>query len=285
LHHLPSGVLDAGVAWNHVAELLVPWGLFVPRTRRVAAWIIVHFQAMLILSGNLAFLNWLTLAICLPIAFDGSPAEGPARALPTRGVPSVGIGGRVGSRTRLVVAAYGVLVLVLSVRPTINLLSPGQRMNASFDRLHLVNTYGAFGSVGRERDEVILLGFDGREWKEWEFPFKPGAVDRMPGIIAPFQPRLDWQIWFAAMQSPARNTWLVHLLYQLLQGRESAKSLLANDPFPDTPPVQVRADLYRYAFTDPGEAGWWKRERLGAYLRPFNLEDPNLLVLAADEGW
>lgn len=268
LHHLPTGVLDAGVAWNHVVELVVPWGLFLPRTRRVAAWLIVHFQAMLIVSGNLSFLNWLTLAICLPIAFDAGTGEGV-----------------VGRPTRWLVGAYGALVLGLSVQPTLNLLSPGQRMNASFDRLHLVNTYGAFGSVGRERDEVILLGFDGRAWKEWELPFKPGAVDRMPGVIAPFQPRLDWQIWFAAMQSPARNTWLVHLLYQLLLGRESAKSLLANDPFPDAPPLEVRADLYRYRFTDPGEPGWWKRERLGAYLRPFSAKDPDLLVLAAEEGW
>lgn len=268
LHHLPSGVLDAGVAWNHVVELVVPWGLFLPRTRRVAAWIIVHFQTMLILSGNLSFLNWLTLAICLPIAFDAGAGDG-----------------RVGRRARWAAGAYGVLVVALSVQPTLNLLTPGQRMNASFDRLHLVNTYGAFGSVGRERHEVILLGFDGHAWKEWELPFKPGAVDRMPGVIAPFQPRLDWQIWFAAMQSPARNTWLVHLLYQLLQGRESAKSLLANDPFPDAPPLQVRADLYRYQFTEPGEAGWWRRERVGAYLRVFDLADPDLLVVAAEEGW
>jgi hypothetical protein len=268
LHHLPPWILDAGVGWNHVVELIVPWGLFFPKTRRIAAWLILHFQAVLILSGNLSFFNWLTLAICLPIAVDHAPA-----------VPTV-----VGFRKGLT-AAYVGLVALLSVGPMLNMLSPGQQMNASFDRLYLVNTYGAFGSVGRERDEVILEGWDGTQWKEWEFPYKPGSVDRMPGIIAPFQPRLDWQIWFAAMQPPARNLWVIHLMYQLLEGQPSAKQLLSNDPFPAEPPQRVRAELYRYRFTDPGEPGWWHRERLGVYVRAFSLEDPDLQALVADQGW
>ncbi len=268
LHHLPTWVLDAGVGWNHVIELVVPWGLLVPKTRRVAAWLVVHFQAMLILSGNLAFFNWLTLAICLPIAFD----EPPGRSTVT--------GYRKGIAT-----LYAGLVTILSFGPTLNMLSPGQQMNASFDRLHLVNTYGAFGSVGRTRNEILLEGFDGAEWRAWEFPFKPGATDRIPGIIAPFQPRLDWQMWFAAMQPPDQNVWLIHLLYQLLEGRASAKALLANDPFPDSPPLRVRAELYGYRFTEPGEPGWWHRERIGPYLPAFDLDDPDLQRLAAERGW
>lgn len=280
LDHLPHAILDFGVGWNHFVELIVPWGLFHPRTRRWSAWIIVHFQAMLILSGNLAFLNWLTLAICLPIAFHTPRAHDP--------VPSPADISKVTSSVfirRGMAIGYAGLVAALSVAPTVNLFSPGQRMNASFDRLHLVNTYGAFGTVGKTRDEIILEGYDGHDWKAWDFPFKPGDPMRRPPIIAPFQPRLDWQIWFAAMESPRQNLWLVHLLYQLLEGQASAKSLLANDPFPDAPPQRVRADLYRYRFTAPGEPGWWHRDRLGAYLPAFDLSDPGLQQLAQQEGW
>ncbi len=267
LHQLPPWILDAGVVWNHVVELIVPWGLFHPRARPVSAWILVLFQAMLIVSGNLAFLNWLTLAICVPVALDrpgtAPPIEGWRRGFTT---------------------AWLALVAILSIGPAWNLVSSDQRMNASFDRLHLVNTYGAFGSVGRERLEIVLEGWDGENWLAWEFPFKPGDPDRRPPIIAPFQPRLDWQIWFAAQQPPGRNLWLVHLLYQLLTGQPGPKSLLANDPFPDGPPLRVRADLYRYTFTDTGP-DWWDRERQGAYLPAFDLDDPGIQQIAAEQGW
>jgi hypothetical protein len=164
------------------------------------------------------------------------------------------------------------------------MLSPNQVMNSSFDRLHLVNTYGAFGSVGRVRREVILEGTDddpaaeGARWQEYQFKCKPGDPDRRPCVIAPYQYRVDWEIWFAAMASYRQHPWLVHLVAKLLAGDAGALSLLAPGPFRDHPPRAIRAQLYEYAFTrlgDPGRA-WWNRRPVGAWLPPLQLSDPQL---------
>lgn len=281
-HHLPPPLLHAMTAWNHVVELIVPFLFFGPRpARRLAVAVTIHFQATLILSGNLSFLNWLTIVLCLPALDDGWLG----RVSPRRWREGM-TDARPGRARRAASAALVVGVAVLSVEPVGNLLSPGQRMNASFSAWRLVNTYGAFGSVGRERTEVILEGTaDGERWLAYEFPFKPGDPARRPPVIAPFQPRLDWQIWFAAQQAPSQNLWLVHLVDQLLRGEPGAAALLAHDPFPDRPPRAIRAEWYRYRFTEPGEAGWWHRERLGPYVRPLTVDDPLLVELRAELGW
>src|SRR5262249_23220118 len=131
------------------------------------------------------------------------------------------------------------IVAILSLGPVGNMISPGQAMNSSFEPLALVNTYGAFGSVGRERYEVILQGTDDAElsartvWREYEFPCKPGDARRSPCIVTPYHERLDWQMWFAALSSPERQPWIVHLVYRLLHGDRGIRTLLARDPFPD----------------------------------------------------
>jgi hypothetical protein len=156
-------------------------------------------------------------------------------------------------------------------------------MNTSFDPLHLVNSYGAFGRVTRERYEVVVQGTrdepdDDAEWETYEFPGKPTDPARRPPQIAPYHLRLDWQLWFAAMSSsPRRHPWFARLLRKLLEGDEAVTSLLAEDPFEDDPPRYVRAVRYRYRFTTPEERAetgrWWHRTRAGPYVRPVSLEE------------
>jgi hypothetical protein len=155
-------------------------------------------------------------------------------------------------------------------------------MNASFDRLHLVNTYGAFGAVGKERYEIIFEGTEdstitsNTKWKEYEFVAKPGNPDRRPPFIAPYQPRIDWQIWFAAMASPGDYPWTFNLVWKLLHNDHGTLSLLANDPFPNAPPRYIRARLYRYRFKPLGESGWWNREAVGEWLPALSADDEEL---------
>jgi hypothetical protein len=165
-------------------------------------------------------------------------------------------------------------------------------MNASFDPFQLVNTYGAFGSVLRERYEIVIEGTDDEpgpqaRWLEYDFPCKPGNVARRPCVTSPYHRRLDWQMWFAAMGDAGRQPWLVHLVYELLKGDPGARGLLADGPFMSRPPRFIRALYYRYEFTRPGDpsGAWWKRTLVGDYLKPMSLNDPRLGEYVAVHGW
>jgi hypothetical protein len=184
------------------------------------------------------------------------------------------------------------LVAVLSVNPVANLFARRQVMNTSFDRLALVNTYGAFGSVGRERDEIVFEGTDadvpddGARWLPYELPCKPGDPARRPCVVSPFQPRLAWQLWFAAMSSWDRYPWTVHLVSKLLHGDPSILRLVERNPFPERPPRWIRATLYRYRFARPGPEGlWWERAEIGPWLPPLSADDPRLRRVLERFGW
>ena len=187
----------------------------------------------------------------------------------------------------------GVIVALLSLNPVANMLSPNQVMNTSFNRLHLVNTYGAFGSIGRERHEIVFEGTDDAvitartQWKEYEFKSKPGDPLRRPCIVSPYHHRLDWQIWFAAMSVPEEYPWTVHFVWKLLHNDTGTLGLLANNPFPDHPPRYLRAELFRYEFAPPGNSAgaWWKRTPLGLWLPPLSVESPALRRFLAAQGW
>jgi hypothetical protein len=292
-HRFPHAVQQLGVVFNHVTELGAPWLIVLGRrARAVGGLLMLGFQGMLILSGNLSFLNWLTIVpilACfddallrrvLPRGLVARAERAAAQALPSRA-------------QRAASFALVAVVGVLSVGPVINLFSSRQVMNTSFDRLALVNTYGAFGSVGRERDEIVFEGTheavldEATVWKAYEFPCKPGDPQRRPCVVSPFQPRLDWQIWFAAMASPAQYPWTLHFAWKLLEGDRGVARLLANDPFPDAPPRFVRAQLYRYAFAPPDDpsGAWWTRELLGPWLRPLAADDPELRHALIQQGW
>jgi hypothetical protein len=187
--------------------------------------------------------------------------------------------------------ALTVVVAIQSVAPVANLLSSSQVMNTSFSRLHLVNTYGAFGSVGRERYELVFEGTTARdaaeasEWREYEFPCKPTSVDRRPCVITPYHYRLDWLLWFAAMGNVRQYPWAAHLVWKLLDNDPVVTGLLARNPFESEPPRFVRVELYRYRFAPPGSADWWERERVGSWLDATSRDDPRLLSFLKAQGF
>jgi hypothetical protein len=292
-HFLPHPVQAASVLYNHATEVGAPWALAGPRAARlVAATMMVVFQMTLILSGNLSFLNWLTL-VPIVACFDDAAL---ARVLPARLVRAAE---RAAARSnppprgqRIVAWGVAALVAVLSVNPVANLFVRRQVMNTSFDRLSLVNTYGAFGSVGRERDEIVFEGTDADEpgdaadWRAYELPCKPGDPARRPCVVAPFQPRLAWQLWFAAMSSWDRYPWTVHLVSKLLHGDPDTLSLIERNPFPSRPPRWIRATLYRYRFARSGPDGrWWERTVVGPWLPPLSADDPRLRRVLDRFGW
>jgi hypothetical protein len=190
-----------------------------------------------------------------------------------------------------IAVALSIMVIWLSIPTVLNLVSGRQLMNYSFDPLDLVNTYGAFGSVGRERNEIIFEGTDDvlitdeTIWKEYEFTAKPGDLSRRPPFVAPYQPRIDWQIWFAAMASPGDYPWTLHFVWKLLHNDRDTLSLLANNPFPDAPPHYIRARLFRYRFAPIGDKVWWQRERIGEWLPALDVNDPQFRRLLNAMDW
>lgn len=271
LHHAPHWTHKIGVLFNHVVELPVPWFYFAPEPLCYwAGGLTILFQLTLIISGNLSWLNYITIVLCIP-CFDDRFLS---RLVPiTHAPPHVSI------IHNIIVSMVTVLILALSWWPARNLFSRRQLMNASFDPLHLVNTYGAFGAVTRERHEIVIKGTDvpapagGAEWIEYEFKGKPGDPNRRPCIVSPYHWKLDWQMWFAAMSMPELHAWIFGLVEKLLQGDPGFLRLFRHNPFPNAPPKFIRADLYRYEFTEPGEGAWWKRTLLGTYLPPMALRN------------
>jgi hypothetical protein len=270
LHHSPPWTHKAGVLFTHFAQLVVPWFYFAPAPLcYLAGGLTILFQITLILSGNLSWLNYITIVLCIP-CFDD-------RLLGRLISISHSVPMQMTLVHKIAVGALTVIVLALSWRPARNLFSRRQLMNASFEPLHLVNTYGAFGAVTRERFEVVIKGTDAEypdanaEWREYEFKGKPGNVNRRPCIVSPYHWRLDWQMWFAAMSPPDLHPWIFALVQRLLEGEKRILRLFARNPFPNAPPKFIRADWYRYRFTKSGERGWWTRTYVGEYLPPMTL--------------
>jgi hypothetical protein len=292
-HFMPHWFHRCGVLFNHATELVAPWFAFGPRLlRHVAGSMIVAFQVFLIFSGNLSFLNYLTIVPALACFDDGLLRRVLPRPLSDR-AERAAAAARSSALQQGVAFALVALVALFSVDPVLNLVSARQIMNTSFSALDLVNTYGAFGSVGRERREIVFEGTrdetvnEATRWQAYEFPCKPGDPARRPCVVSPYQPRLDWQIWFAAMSVPQREPWTVHLVWKLLHDDPGARSLLGNDPFPDGPPRYIRARYYRYWFAPPGDAShaWWKRRLLGEWLPPLSVDDPRLREFLDSQGW
>jgi hypothetical protein len=256
------------VLGNHFAQLVAPWFLFLPQpVAGVAALVMIATQCWLLLSGNFSWLNLVTIVILVAAVPDSF-----LRHL----LPDVEASDRNPTWWVVLGLAVSALVVVLSIRPARNLARKRQLMNSSFDPLRLVNTYGAFGHITKQRDELIIEGTADAVatpttvWREYEFKAKPGDPHRRPRQIAPYHLRLDWLMWFAAMGSPAHHPWLRTLVDRLLDGDRPTLRLLGRNPFPDEPPAQVRVLIYHYRFTTPAErkatGDWWHREPLGLYL-------------------
>ncbi len=291
-HFLPRGVLRGGTLFNHLAELVAPGFVFWPRiARHVAGSVIIAFQIVIFLGGNLSFLNWLTIVPALACFDDRAWAKILPRRLTKRAEAAEGQA--VVSPTMLGVTwAIAALVAVLSIQPILNIFSPHQIMNTSFDRLDLVNTYGAFGTVGKERYNVVFeatdaaVPDDAADWKPYPYKGLPVALDERPPQIAPYQLRLDWQMWFAAMGSPNEYPWTLNLIWKLLHNDPGAVGLFRSNPFPQKPPRYIRAVWYRYTFVRPNPQGlWWKREKLGLWLPPLAADDPGFRQLLRRADW
>lgn len=292
-HFLPRIVLRGGVAFNYVAELIAPWMVFLPRWwRHLGGALIVALQVVLIASGNLSFLNWLTLVPALAYFDDRFWAKILPRAFVHRAETAAAAAQPSQCHT-WTCWGFAAIVALLSIQPIGNLLSPGQIMNTSFDPLELVNTYGAFGSVGRERYNVVFEGTDAAwpddtaVWKPYLYRGLPVLLDRTPPQIAPYQLHLDWQMWFAAMSDYRHYPWTLHLVWKLLHNDPVALSLFASNPFPQKPAHYIRATIYRYKFVPPGDPSGhvWEREPMGLWLPPLDTENPDFRRALASMGW
>lgn len=273
-HLLPRPLHRVEVAANHVTQLGVPLLLLVPGTvQGVAASIMIVTQLWLVLSGNFAWLNWLTIVLAASALRDDVVARVGVR-------PAVTATGDAPVWFVVVVLAVTALCVVLSRWPAANLLSRHQRMNASFNAWHLVNAYGAFGSITRRRTEVVVEGTTGTDllqcdWLEYEFKGKPGDVHRVPRQYAPYHLRLDWGMWFLGLGSRGQLVWFLPLLARLLEADPATLRLLAHDPFDGERPAWVRARTYRYRFATRAEHATtgqvWVREDLGLMVEPQSL--------------
>lgn len=285
-HFLPDWAHKGGVVFNHAAELVAPFGFFGPRAvRHTAGLVAIAFQLTLIASGNLAFLNWLTIVPLIACLDDGLLQH----VFPQRLTAPLALAEQRESSLahRWVVGFLTALIAILSLQVVDNLVSPKQRMNRSFDPLSLVNTYGAFGTVGRERDELVIEGSDdgGASWRTYELPCKPTDPNRRPCWMSPYHFRLDWQIWFAAMSGVDDEPWMVHLVWKLLHGDAGALSLLDGNPFPSKPPEIIRVRLFRYRLNRYGVPAWWTREERGDWLPPLTKDSPELKEFLEAYGW
>ena len=275
-HHLPGSFHKLEVVGNFAAQLVVPWGLFFPQpVAGIAGALIILTQSWLFISGNYSWLNVLTMLLAVPSFTNAQLGTILRMQVPTSlSAPSA---------YQTAVLALGAIVVILSYWPVHNMLSHRQKMNTSFNPYHLVNTYGAFGTVTKARYEIVIEGTDEEavraqtNWKEYEFKAKPGDPKRRPRQIAPYHLRLDWLMWFAAM-APVydylEHPWFIVFVQKLLQNDSATLTLLAANPFPQGPKV-IRARLYRYHFATAkqrSETGqWWIRSLAGEYLPPVSM--------------
>jgi hypothetical protein len=273
-HQLPRPLHRAEVVGNFVAQLAAPVALFLPQPiAGAAAAAVIVTQGWLLASGNFAWLNLLTITIAVPALGNGVLHP----VLPA-GPPAHLVAAPTWFAVLALLLAAG--VAVLSWWPVRNMASGNQLMNASFNRLHLVNTYGAFGSITRSRQEIVIegtgdprIGPDTR-WREYRFKGKPGDPRRRPPQVSPYHLRLDWLMWFAAISPRYAQPWFVPLLTKLLENDRPTLRLLDGNPFPDAPPTFVRARLYRYRFNTWAEhratGAWWQRTLVGEFAPPLS---------------
>ena len=283
-HRLPTMFHRFAVVFSHFVQLVVPFGLFAPQPiASIAGGLIILHQLWLIISGNYAWLNWLTAILGLS-AFSNQILGFVLRwnVPPLEPLPLA---------FRIVLYGLSVATVLLSIEPVLNLLSKNQVMNFSYNRFHLVNTYGAFGRVGRDRYEIVIEGTTERSitqdtlWQAYGFKAKPGDPVRRPPQVAPYHIRLDWLIWFlpfavtvtvSGIRVGRYDVWFLRLIQELLLGDPAILRLMGTNPFAERPPVYLRALFYRYRFTgwqEKRETGaWWRRTLLGVYLEPVSIE-------------
>ena len=260
IYQQPMWVAKAETAFTLIAELVVPFLFFAPRrARHVGGWIAIALQLLILSSGNYTYFNFLTIALCLWLFLEPEKRQW---GRPHKAV-SASLAAFVGVASGLILLEQFSLPLPPGGSAVVHLVEP----------LRVVNSYGLFAVMTTERPEIIVEGSaDGVNWRAYEFPYKPGDVMRAPPVIEPDQPRLDWQMWFAALDTYQSNRWFVDFMVRLLEGEPAVLRLLRYNPFPDKPPKYVRARLFLYRFTNWHERGWWTREERGLYFPAAGLK-------------
>ena len=278
-HHLPRPLHRVEVLGNFVAQLVLPWALFLPQPiASVAAALMIATQLYLVVSGNYAWLNWVTIVA----AISGISDEAFRTVLPFLAAADGAGFAATPEWFTIAVLGLSLLVLGLSWFPVRNMASPAQAMNASFNALHLVNTYGAFGTVGRERYELVIEGSAAErpaepDWREYRFKGKPDEPRRLPPQVAPYHHRLDWMLWFIPLSPAYGGAWFMRFLARLLEADRPTLALLRGDPFPDGRPIWIRARFFHYRFSTWRElratGAWWVRTPVEDYVSPIRLDD------------
>lgn len=273
-YRAPAWMLDSMTAGTLAIELVCPFFLFGPRLlRRAGVALLIVLQVLIILTGNYAFFNLLALGLCL-WAFDDTTFAPLSRLLrrrkPGTHSPLLQRTLTVGLALLVAIGAVQVINLFLptSARPVRKVLS----FVAPFE---IVNSYGLFAVMTTTRPEIVIEGSnDQTDWREYSFKYKPGELHRGLPLVAPYQPRLDWQMWFAALGSYEENNWVGGLMYRLMTGEPTALRLMNQPPFPK-PPHYLRALVYDYQFTTPAErrrtGAVWQRKLLGTWFGPVSL--------------
>src|SRR5438094_2518564 len=274
----PEWFKHFSVAFCLVVEIIAPFFIWAPRRPRlVASGLMIFLQMVIALTGNYCFFNLLTIALCFLLIDDSVVGTDRLAVRPrVAGAP----GGRALPDRLCQYAAIAVIVVTFPINAWLIFSAfkpqsrpPGRLANfyEQLEAFRIVNGYGLFRVMTKDRSEIVIEGSaDGINWAPYEFKWKPGDVKRAPGWCAPHQPRLDWQMWFAALETPEQNPWLIGLIVRLLEGSRDVTGLLAHNPFPDKPPSYIRAMFYRYRFTNSEEhrqtGAWWKRQELREYL-------------------
>lgn len=259
-------------------ELAVPILFFAPRKFRIGgAYASIGLQVLIMLTGNYTFFNLLAIGLSLLLLDNEHLSE--LREMLESWIPEVGGTSGVWSKITAVILT---VVMVLNLAVIVQFLGiglPGQveEVKERVSRFRTVNSYGLFAVMTKERPEIIVQGSRNREeWRTYRFRYKPDSPGDIPPVVAPHQPRLDWQMWFAAYSSPRRSRWFMMFVRKLLQGSEPVEGLLERNPFPDRPPKYIRAVRYSYRFSGTSsltEGRWWEAERKGLYLPPVQLRN------------
>jgi predicted DCC family thiol-disulfide oxidoreductase YuxK len=279
--HLPAGLLKFATGGTFVVELILPFLIFCPRRLRfLAAFGILLFQCCIVLTGNYNWFNLQTMVLCLPL-FDDAALQ---KALPQRFLrlllPRAQSHAPTGA-LRILIGAVALLLVVCSLvqmdaRFGGNPPAVAQTVDRLVEPLRIVSGYGLFAVMTTARDEIVIEGSDdGIYWREYEFRYKPGDLAGRPRWNIPHQPRLDWQMWFAALEDPRGLRWFAGFLQRVLENEPAVMALLARNPFPDKPPLYVRARFYDYSYVGPEDKArglWWARRSLGLYFPEVRLK-------------
>jgi hypothetical protein len=289
-HQMPWAIHWLGTAGLFGIELGAPVLIFTRRRlRRAACVALITLQVVIAATGNYCFFNALTVALCLLLLDDA--------IWPTRlrclllGSETQASKGMSRNWPLAVLLPASVTLFVLSLAPTAASLGLGTSWLGPVPTLYgwvqpfrTINSYGLFAVMTTERPEIIIEGsLDGERWEPYEFKYKPGDLSRSPAFVAPHQPRLDWQMWFAALGPVEENPWFLHFLQRLLAGSSDVAALLEINPFPEKPPTAVRAVAYDYWFTDSpsreATGNWWRRESRREYCPAVTLNNEGRLIL------